>query len=185
MFRQMTDPGRAQLAQAARGVVLEIGAGGGQNFGFYDPAITERVEAIEPNEYMRQRAARAIQAARIPIHLTDAPAEALPFADSTFDSALAVYVFCSVRDPARSLAEIERVLKPGGELLLYEHVRSHNAVWGAIQSAITPVQRLVAANCHLNRPTPTYVRAAGFTITTETWSGGGTHPTVLLIAQKN
>nr|MBA3827279.1 SAM-dependent methyltransferase [Ktedonobacterales bacterium] len=77
-FRQQMDPSRQQLTAAARGVVLEVGAGGGQNFAFYDPAITERVEAVEPNAHMLRRAEAAARTARVPIHLTAAPVEHLP-----------------------------------------------------------------------------------------------------------
>ena len=183
-FRAMNDPFRAQLAQLAHGEVLEVGAGGGQNFAFYDPAITTRVEAIEPNAHMLRVAQVAAPAARVPIHLQAAPAEDLPFADATFDCALATLVFCSVRDPARSLTEIRRVLRPGGTLLLLEHVRNtHNGLMAGVQTALTPAQRRLAGNCHLNRDTPAAVRAAGFAITTEEWHGGGIHPLVVLVGQ--
>ena len=183
-FRAMMDPSRQQLARLARGVVLEVGAGGGQNFGFYDPAITERVEAVEPNAHMLRRATIAAQSARVPIHLTPAPAEHLPFADATFDAALVTFVFCSVDDPLQGLREMQRVLKPGGVLLLFEHVRSRTRGWARLQDALTPLQQRVAGNCHLNRPTGDIVRSLGFAIATEEWSGGAIHPTVLLIASK-
>lgn len=183
-FRKMTDPARQQLTQLARGVVLEVGAGGGQNFGFYEPAITERVEAIEPNAHMLRRAEVAAQSARVPIHLTAAPAEALPFADASFDAALATLVFCSVDDPARALREMRRVLKPGGALLLFEHVRSRSKGWARLQDWATPLQKRMAGNCHLNRDTGGLVRDLGFNVQSEEWSGGTLHPMIVLIAQK-
>jgi ubiquinone/menaquinone biosynthesis C-methylase UbiE len=181
-FRRQMDPFRQELARAARGVVLEVGAGGGQNFAFYDPAITTRVEAVEPNAHMLRRARVAAQAARVPIHLTQAPAEQLPFADATFDAALATFVLCSVDDPARALDEMRRVLRPGGTLLLFEHVRSRSPRWARVQDWLTPLQRRVADNCHLNRATGDLVRARGFTIESEVWSGGAIHPMLALIA---
>ncbi len=183
-FRRQMDPFRRALTQAARGVVLEVGAGGGQNFAFYDPAITTRVAAVEPNAHMLRRAEVAAQAARVPIQLTQAPAEDLPFADASFDAALATFVFCSVDDPARALGELRRVLKPGGTLLLFEHVRSRAPRWARVQDWLTPLQRRVAGNCHLNRATGDLVRAQGFTLTDEVWSGGGVHPLLAIIATR-
>lgn len=183
-FRAMMDPSRQRLAHLARGVVLEVGAGGGQNFGFYDPAITERVEAVEPNSHMLRRATIAAQSARVPIHLTPSPAEHLPFADGTFDAVLVTFVFCSVDDPLQGLREMQRVLKPGGVLLLFEHVRSRTRGWARLQDALTPLQKRVAGNCHLNRNTNDIVHSLGFTIDTEEWSGGTIHPTVLLVAHR-
>lgn len=183
-FQHDIDPWRARLAEQARGTVLEIGAGGGQNFTFYDPAVTERVVATEPNAFMRRRALTAIASARVPIELIAAPAEALPFADASFDTALATLVFCSVDDPARALGEIARVLKPGGALLLFDHVRSPRRGWATVQAIMTPFQRRLAANCHLDRDTAAAVRAAGFAITAEEWSGGGIQPFVALVAKR-
>ncbi len=183
-FRHDIDPRRERLAREARGVVLEIGAGGGQNFAYYRPDITERVEAIEPNRYMLSRAESVAKEAHVPIHLIQAPAERLPFGDATFDSVLATLVFCSVDDPARAFGEIARVLKPGGALLLFEHVRNSRRAWARVQGWLTPFQKRFAGNCHLNRDTPGFMRAAGFSIEQEEWSGGGIHPMVLLIARR-
>lgn len=183
-FRAMMDPWRASLAGQARGEVVEIGAGGGQNFGAYDPAITTRVTAVEPNGHLRRRAEAAARTAHVPITLVDAPAEALPFPDASFDTALATFVFCSVDDPARGLAEIWRVVRPGGRLLLLEHVRSQGRGWGTAQDWLTPAQRVVAGNCHLNRRTGELARAAGFAVEREEWSGGGVHPMIALVAAR-
>src|SRR5712691_4660177 len=124
---RLVDPFRQQTAGQAHGVVLEIGAGTGLNFPFYRPEHVERVEATEPDpamlNYTRERAAQA----PVPITLTQAPAEALPFADATFDSAVIALVLCSVHDPAKSLQEVRRVLKPQGDLYLFEHVRSQKS----------------------------------------------------------
>jgi len=184
LFKREIDPWRIKLAAQARGVVLEVGAGGGQNFAFYQPAITERVVATEPNVYMRQKAQLALHQAKVPVEIVAAPAEALPFADATFDTVLATFVFCSVDDPAKAFSEIARVLKPNGTLLLFEHVRSQKSVWAGIQTVFTPVQRTIAGNCHLNRNTLKSVQAAGFTITSVEESGAGIHPQVAIVAHK-
>src|SRR5436309_2718688 len=126
--RNFMEPLRKEIVGQAHGVVLEIGAGNGLNFAFYEPGQVERVEAIEPDTAMLRYARERMTTARVPITVTQAPVEALHFADETFDSALATLVFCSVTDPKRGLREIKRVLKPGGTLLLLEHVRAQGAI---------------------------------------------------------
>ena len=157
-------PLRKEAVGQAHGVVLEIGAGNGLNFAFYDPTIVERVEAIEPNSTMLRYAGVRAEAARVPIHLTQAPVEKLPFADESFDSAVVTLVFCSVGDPLGGLTEVKRVLKPNGALLMVEHVHAHGAILATIQNIVTPMTRLVAGNCHWNRDTERTVKQAGFKI---------------------
>jgi len=157
-------PLRKEVVEQAHGIVLEIGAGNGLNFAFYDPATVERVEAIEPNRTMLRYARTRAEAAWVPIHLTQAPVESLPFADASFDSAVVTLVFCSVGDPLGGLTEVKRVLKPSGALLMVEHVRAHGAILSTIQNIVTPMTRLVAGNCHWNRDTESTVKQAGFKI---------------------
>ena len=147
------DPWWRETAGQAYGVVLEAGAGGGQNFPFYASTRVEHVEAVEPDEAMLVEARRSLAAASVPITLTRAPVEALPFPDAQFDSAVATLVFCSVRDPERGLREIWRVLKPGGCLLLLEHVRAQGKVAAGIQHALVPLTTHYMGNCHWNRDT--------------------------------
>src|SRR5438128_4801809 len=111
--RNFMEPLRKEIAGQASGVVLEIGAGNGLNFSFYQPGQVERVEAIEPDTAMLRYARERLNTARVPITLTQAAVEALPFANETFDSAVATLVFCSVTDTVRGFSEIMRVLKPG------------------------------------------------------------------------
>ncbi len=157
-------PLRREVTAQAHGRVLEIGAGNGLNFALYSPDKVTSVEAIEPDtamlEYARERAAKA----SVPIHLIQTPVERLPFADESFESAVSTLVLCSVNDPLRGLREVWRVLKPGGVLLLVEHVRARGALAAAMQDIVTPLTRLFAGNCHWNRPTVQLAIEAGFKI---------------------
>jgi ubiquinone/menaquinone biosynthesis C-methylase UbiE len=100
----------------------------------------------------------------VPVRTSDAPAEALPFPDGSFDVVVSTLVLCTVDDPGRALAEVRRVLAPGGRLVLLEHVRSGGGLarW---QDRLAPLWRHLAAGCHLNRDTRAAVERAGFTVT--------------------
>jgi ubiquinone/menaquinone biosynthesis C-methylase UbiE len=162
--RNFMEPLRKEIIGQAKGVVLEIGAGNGLNFAFYNPEQVERVEAVEPDSAMLRYARERLNTARVPITLSQAPVETLPFADEIFDSAVATLVFCSVTDPERGLSEIRRVVKPGGILLLIEHVRANGAFARQLQNIITPVTKRMAGNCHWNRDTARSVISADFEI---------------------
>lgn len=154
---------RAEVAGGAEGRVLEVGCGNGANFPYYTRAATHIV-AVDPDPYMLSRArTRAAEMPR-PIEIHKAPAERLPFEDADFDTVVATLVLCSVRRQAKALAEIKRVLRPGGQLRFYEHVRYSNAFGAFWQDAITPVWRWMGAGCHPNRDTEKAIRKAGFEI---------------------
>ena len=108
----------------------------------------------------------------------------LPFTDETFDSAVCTLVFCSVTDPLRGLHEICRVLKPGGTLLMVEHVRAHGRVAAALQDMLTPFARFFAGNCHWNRDTERTVNEAGFEVIERRDLGGVMVPMVMLKARE-
>src|SRR5579863_4590772 len=174
------DPLRKEVTGLAHGLVLEIGAGNGLNFAYYDPDKVERVEAVEPDSAMLRYARERIATARVPINLTQAPVENLPFADESFDSAVITLVFCSVSNPLRGLSEVRRVLKPGGALLMVEHVRAPGAIATTMQNIVTPFTRLAAGNCHWNRDTEKTVIEAGFQVEQRRDVGGFIMPVVLL-----
>jgi ubiquinone/menaquinone biosynthesis C-methylase UbiE len=184
LVRRGFDPLRREIVGQAQGVVLEVGAGGGQNFSFYDPAHVVRVEAVEPDEAMLATARCRLEAAPVPITLTRAPVEALPFPDAQFDTVVVTLVFCSVGDPKRGLREIWRVLKPGGTLLLLEHVRAQGRVVAWLQDALVPLSTRCMGNDHWNRDTLQTVLHTGFQTTEVRQLSGGLQPMLLISARR-
>jgi ubiquinone/menaquinone biosynthesis C-methylase UbiE len=158
---------RARLIPAATGRVLEIGGGTGVNLAFYGAGVTELVIA-EPEAPMADRLERRLRShpsLTPPASVIRAPAEALPLAEASVDTAVATLVLCTVRDPAQALAELRRVLIPGGCLLFMEHVRSDEPRLAAWQDRLHGVHKFTGHGCHCNRPTQAYIEAAGFTVT--------------------
>src|SRR5574341_2626750 len=128
---------REDLLKDVSGEVLEIGAGTGANFPYY--RNDARITATEPDPYMLERARKRAGEVPANIELQQVAAEDLPFLDGTFDFVVDALVLCSVNDPALALSEIKRVLKPGGEIRLYEHVRYESGLGAFVQDAISPV----------------------------------------------
>jgi ubiquinone/menaquinone biosynthesis C-methylase UbiE len=154
---------RRRLLAPLAGFVIEVGAGNGRNFAHY-PQTVESVVAVEPEASLRELARRAAGAAPVPVSVVAARSEGLPGSDGHYDAAVLSLVLCSIADPAAALAEVRRVLRPGGMLRFYEHVRSQQRLGAVVQDAVTPVWSRVAGGCHLNRDTAATIRAAGFDI---------------------
>lgn len=154
---------REEIVGGAAGHVLEVGAGTGASFPYYGQRV-DRIIATEPDPFMLRKAERRALEAGRPIELKQAPAEELPFADSTFDTVVSTLVLCSVQDPIRSLAEIRRVLKAEGQFRFFEHVRYEYAFGAFWQDLITPLWRWLGAGCHPNRDTARAIQEAGFLI---------------------
>lgn len=152
---------RGWVVGEAAGHVLEIGAGTGHSFPYYRTA--QRIVAAEPDPYMRRRARERAAALGLPIEVQPYPAEALPYPDGSFDAVVSTLVLCTVADLGRALAEVRRVLKPGGTFRFIEHVRADGWL-GRAQDAIVPVWRWFGAGCHPNRRTGEAVEAAGLRI---------------------
>lgn len=148
---------RAELLGKLSGRVLEIGAGTGVNLPHYPLEVTELVVS-EPDAHMR-----AILRERHPeLEVIETRAERLPFDDASFDAVVSTLVLCSVRSPSATLAEIHRVLRPGGKLVFLEHVCSHRQRRRRIQTVLEPLWKRAADNCHLTRHTLETIEASGF-----------------------
>jgi SAM-dependent methyltransferase len=156
---------RAALLAGLSGRVVELGAGNGANFEHY-PATVEEVVAFEPEAYLRQKATAAAHAAAVPVSVGDAVAEVLPLEQRSVDAAVASLVLCSVSDPERALAELRRVLKPGGELRFFEHVRSDDPRKARLQRRLdgSGLWPRLAGGCHCARDTIAAIEAAGFAV---------------------
>ncbi|MCW3050785.1 MAG: class SAM-dependent methyltransferase [Solirubrobacterales bacterium] len=150
---------RALLAHA-RGEVLEIGAGTGLNLALYPRTGVERIVVSEPDRHMARRLRGRVGGAPAPVEIVGAGGEDLPFGDASFDTVVATLLLCSVADPAIVLAEVARVLRPGGRFLFLEHVRAHDAGLARWQDRLTPLWKVVAGNCHPNRSTLATLRAS-------------------------
>lgn len=153
---------RSQIVPAAEGRVLEVGFGAGPNLEFYDPGKVERLFALEPSEGMRRKAAGAIAAAPVPVEVIDLSAEAIPLEDSSMDTVVLTYTACTIPDVNAALAEMRRVLKPGGRLLFSEHGRAPDAGVYKWQRRIEPVWKPIAGGCHLTRQIDNLIIGAGF-----------------------
>lgn len=152
---------RAHLA-AATGRVIEVGAGTGANLPWYPTGVAE-VVAAEPDGSMRARLRRRSRAAAA-VSVVSAAADALPFPDDSFDTAVATLTLCTVPSQADALRELRRVLRPGGQLLFMEHVRSRDPGLARRQDRLERAWGLVAGGCHPNRDTLAAIEDAGFEV---------------------
>lgn len=154
---------RRTATDGIEGRVLEVGVGVGANWPYLPPGIV--YAGVDPDTYMMGRARAHAAHAGIELHLCLAAGEALPFADYTFDVVLSTLTLCSVDDQATVLAEIRRVLKPGGTFRFWEHVRPGGRVRGRLADFATPGWKRIGGGCHPNRRTVEAIQSAGFTIT--------------------
>jgi len=143
---------RTELLAGLSGRVLEAGVGTGLNFPYYPPPVRE-VVAVEPEPYLRRRAAQAAAASPVPVRVTDGTAARLPAADGEFDAVVSSGLLCSVSDVPAALAEFLRVLRPGGELRFWEHVRSRDPIFAAFQQLADLAWPHLMGGCHVQRQT--------------------------------
>jgi ubiquinone/menaquinone biosynthesis C-methylase UbiE len=154
---------RRETLAGLRGVVVEVGAGSGANFRHY-PLEVVRVVALEPEPYLRQKAEEAAALASVEVSVGPGLAHDLPLEDASVDAAVASLVLCSVDDPRAALAEMWRVVRPGGELRFYEHVRAVEAGRARWQERVDVVWPRVAGGCHTARDTTAVNEASGWRI---------------------
>jgi ubiquinone/menaquinone biosynthesis C-methylase UbiE len=158
MDRMISPELRKKALAQASGKVLELGVGTGNNFPYYPPGC--EVTAIDFSPGMLARARKKLHLARAPIKLLEMDAQAMDFPDNTFDTVVATCVFCSVPDPVKGLAEVKRVCKPNGKIILLEHVRSESPVIGWLMDVLNPISlHLIGSN--INRRTVQNVISAG------------------------
>jgi ubiquinone/menaquinone biosynthesis C-methylase UbiE len=155
---------RARVAAGLDGEVLEIGFGSGLNIPFY-PARVTRVWAVDPAAVGRKLAAKRAAASAVPIEYIGLDAQRLPVGDASADHVLSTWTLCTIPDLTAVLAEIIRVLRPGGAFHFVEHGLSPDVKVARMQDRLTPVQRRVAGGCHLNRPIDQLVSASGLEVT--------------------
>ena len=152
---------RHAIVGQARGRVLELGSGTGENFKHYGVDVAE-VVALEPDPYMRRRGRRRTPESSAPIHHVAAAGEQLPFRDRAFDTVVLTLVLCSIADPDAAVIEIRRVLRPGGVMLLLEHVRAESPTLARWQDRLERPWMALAAGCHPNRDTEELLARHGF-----------------------
>jgi ubiquinone/menaquinone biosynthesis C-methylase UbiE len=157
---------RRKLLAGLSGRVIEVGAGSGANFAHYPSTVSE-VVAVEPERYLRERAQRAAAQAPVAVSVVDGVGDRLPGEDGTFDAGIAALVLCTVPDQQQALAELFRVIRPGGELRFYEHVVADRK-WEARYQRFADATFWphVAGGCHLARDTTAGIEQAGFRIET-------------------
>ncbi|MEZ3180452.1 class I SAM-dependent methyltransferase [Streptomyces pimonensis] len=153
---------RRRLLGGLSGRVIEVGAGNGLNFAHCPGAVSEIV-AVEPERELRALAVEAALRARVPVDVVPGVAEALPVRSEAFDAAVLSLVLCSVRDVPRALAELRRVLRPGGEVRFFEHGRGGGRVMRLAQRALDrTVWPPLTGGCHVARDPVGALREAGF-----------------------
>ncbi len=160
---------REELAAPLRGDVLEIGVGTGLNLRYYGPAA--RVTGVEPDRGLMLAAAR--RAAKRGYALSIGDAQMLPFQPHSFDAVVSTLVFCSLPDPARVLAELQRVMRPGAKLHQLEHTRTGRPRIDALLDRFAPSWHRISGGCHINRDVAAILAANGWNLERHDRHGGG------------
>ncbi len=154
---------RAKACTGLHGQVLEVGFGSGLNIGYYPPEVTG-VAAVEPSDVAWRKALPRVDAGAVDVRREGLDGQRLALPAASQDSALSTFTMCTIPDLDAALAEIGRVLRPGGRLHFAEHGLSPDAGVAAWQHRLEPLQRRLGGGCHLDRPIAELVERAGFTI---------------------
>ena len=155
---------RKKVVPKAFGRVLEIGIGSGLNLPFYNPEKIDFVWGLDPSKQLREIAEKNAEKVPFNVEFITLSAEEIPLEKNSADTVLVTYTLCSIPDVVKALKEMNRVLKPGGELIFYEHGKApddHIIRW---QNRMNPIWKLVSDGCNLNRPTPRLIEKGGFKI---------------------
>jgi ubiquinone/menaquinone biosynthesis C-methylase UbiE len=155
---------RAEVVPLASGRVFELGCGGGLNQRYYDPARVATFAGIDPGAKLLDYARDEAKLKGWRTDIREGVGEDIPFASESFDTAVCTFTLCSVADPALVLAELRRVLAPGGRLLFLEHGRSPDTGVALWQDRIEPLWKPLAGGCHLTRPISGSIAQAGFDV---------------------
>ncbi len=154
---------RAEVLAGARGEVIELGAGTGANLGLY-PEVIAGLTLVEPDPDMAKRLREKASTAAPEARIVSAPGERLPFEDDSFDTAVVTLVLCTVPDAPASIAELARIVKPGGKLLFVEHVRAEEPGLALWQDRLMRPWKFFADGCRCNRPTLATLEASAFSV---------------------
>ena len=156
-------PYRSRIVRAATGRVLEIGIGSGLNLPFYSQGITQ-VLGLDPSRKLLEMTRDAARRSSVPLEVIEGSAENIPLDDRSIDTVVTTWTLCSIQDPRRALAEMRRVLKPGGQLPFVEHGRAPEPRVQWWQDHLTPGWKHLSGGCHLNRPIGELIQNMGFRI---------------------
>ena len=155
---------REKVVPQAEGRVLEVGMGSGLNLPFYDADKVELVWGLEPSDGMRRRAKARAEAVPFEVRWLGLPAEEIPLEDDSADTVVVTYTLCTIPGWRTALAQMRRVLRPGGRLLFSEHGRAADDTVRRWQDRLDPVWSRIAGGCHLNRDIPGLLAQGGFAV---------------------